>query len=107
MLQTVPVCAGKEAIGKTKIAFLIEFIFLASTILNSMVRLRLVEMVRFEQRDEEGEGNRYLGRRVFRPRSQLVTRLSGTLQIYLTGEERASEVVRGSEAKMVGRSQSR
>lgn len=59
-----------------------------------MVRVSVVEMVRFEQRDEEGEGNRYLGKRVFRPREQLVKRLSGTLQVYLTAEERASEMGR-------------
>lgn len=42
--------------SQRKILSLTEFMFLAPIILNRIIRVSFVEMVRFEQRDEEGEG---------------------------------------------------
>lgn len=46
----------EASMSKTKDPPLLEFLFLAPVILNRMVRVSFVEMVRSEQREEEGEG---------------------------------------------------
>lgn len=46
--------------SKERIPALTQFIFLEPIILNRMVSVGSTEMVRFEQEDEEGEGNKHI-----------------------------------------------
>lgn len=95
-----PVC-WEASMSKTKVSPLLEFLFLVPGILNRMVRVSFVEMVRSEQREEEGEGKGEL-QGVFRRRAQLE---KGCLPLAgISDRRRVWEG--GGEAKMVGRRES-